>query len=148
MWNVWTSSGLCSIMQPDGKYFQPVPVRFHKKQIFFVGVLSWWKYKFSYIWRDFNTIWHLLCHISGCRRSSCNWAPSSSFEMTPYNNASSAKSLIEDLILRLSHSCTLRNSWCHWRRAGTLAIASDWLFAVHKEGFKVIKQGTTDTILS
>ena len=57
-----------------------------------------------------NTNCHLLCHISSCRRSSCNWAPPSSFETTPYNNASSAKSLSEDLRL-LGRSFTYsRNS--------------------------------------
>ena len=40
-----------------------------------------------------NTIWHLLCHTSCCRKSSCSWLPSTSFEITPCSNASSAKSL-------------------------------------------------------
>lgn len=46
-----------------------------------------------------NAICYLLCHASSCRKSSCSWSSSSSFEMTPYNNASSAKSLIEDFKL-------------------------------------------------
>ena len=44
-----------------------------------------------------NTVCHLRCHISSCRRSSCSWSPSSSLEMTLYTNAPSGKNLIEDL---------------------------------------------------
>lgn len=54
---------------------------------------------------------YLLCHIFYlCRRSSCSWSPSCSFEMTPYSNASSAKSLSEHLRLSGTSFTYSRNS--------------------------------------